>query len=110
MLCVLVDIAEFNIANVTSSSAAAAAAAAAGNELLMSVRRRGSIVIPCLPDVPLSLPSPALISYLHNDRPLTLTGTYLYLPVSVSSPMRSKIFIPAPKNMAGKNLNFTLDF
>ena len=39
----------------------------------LSVLRHSSVLIPCA--VPLSIPSPPLISYLRDDRPLKLTGT-----------------------------------
>jgi len=39
----------------------------------LSVSRHSSVLIPCA--VPLSIPSPPLISYLRDDRPLKLTGT-----------------------------------
>jgi len=75
-----IDIAEFN--NSTSSSSTPAAAAAGNDdELVISVARgrHSSVIIPCLPGVPVSIPSPPVISYLHDGRPLHVTGIILYL-------------------------------
>ena len=61
-MCCGVDIAEFNVSS---------------SDEQLSVARHSSALIPC--HVPDSVPSPPLISYLRDGRPLKLTGTSVLL-------------------------------